>query len=95
MDENPQPETENPIPTERQPEVAIVDKLLAHVIAQQSRAETVQDSLLKEKDRLVNRFSVFLLTTSFLAQTGPVLNQAVQAVDQMQDLFNRVEKLTK
>jgi hypothetical protein len=72
---------------------AIEPSLLAHVMAQQSRAEAVQDRLLTEQSRLISRLSWFLLTTSILGQGNLIASDLTQKIDQMQEAIVKIERM--
>jgi hypothetical protein len=89
--ENPQPDGEAGNSESTTP----FSKLLDQLMVQQSRAEQVQDRLLTEKDRLINRLSWFLLVTSFLGQGNLIATDFAQKLDQLEEAFTKIERMRR
>jgi hypothetical protein len=70
-------------------------KVLEHVMSQQSRAEAVQDRLLTEKDKLVNRLSWFIIVTSFLGQGNLIATDVTQKLNQLEDALTKIERMRR
>jgi hypothetical protein len=89
--ENPQPEGDG----SNSESTTLFSKLLDQLMDQQSRAEAVQDRLLTEKDKLINRLSWFLLVTSFLGQGNLIATDVTQKLNQLEEAFTKIERMQR